>query len=87
MRTTFRQLASPLLLAAMVSTALLSGCTVHARIYDPYYRDYHTWDEHEGVYYGQWERETHRDHADFKSRNDGDQKDYWAWRHNHTDQH
>jgi hypothetical protein len=71
----------------MASTALLSGCAVHARIYDPYYHDYHAWNDHEVVYYGQWEHETHRDHVDFKKRKDVDQKEYWTWRHNHPDQH
>lgn len=87
MRSVFRQFAPALLSAAMASTTLLSGCTVHARIYDPYYHDYHAWNDHEVVYYGQWERETHRDHVDFKKRKDADQKEYWTWRHDHPDQH
>lgn len=87
MRSVLRRLASTLLFAAMASTTLFSGCAVHARIYDPYYHDYHTWNDHEMVYYSQWERETHRDHADFKQRNDADQREYWTWRHSHPDQH
>jgi hypothetical protein len=81
MRSVHRQLGSILLFAAMASTTLLGGCAVHARVYDPYYHDYHAWNDGEVVYYGQWERDTHRDHVDFKQRNDADQKEYWTWRH------
>ena len=87
MSSALRPLASALLSAALASATLLSGCAVHARIYDPYYRDYHTWNDHEAVYYSQWEHETHRDHLDFKSRNDADQKEYWTWRHSQPDRH
>ncbi len=80
MRSVPRQLASILLSAAMASTVLVSGCAVHARVYD-------RWNGHETVYYGQWESETHRDHQDFNKRSAADQKEYWTWRHNHPDQH
>jgi hypothetical protein len=49
--------------------------------YDPYYHDYHRWDNHETVYYSQWETSTHRDHQDFNKRSDADKKEYWDWRH------
>jgi hypothetical protein len=35
------------------------------------------------VYYNNWEHETHREHREFKERNEAEQKEYWAWRHNH----
>ncbi len=72
---------SPLLLAGILA-APIAGCAVHAGYYDPYYHDYHPVNG-EVVYYGQWEHETHRDHVDFKKRNDSDKKEYWDWRHNH----
>jgi hypothetical protein len=75
-----------LLFTTLLATALFtSGCEVHARVYDPYYHDYHAWGP-EGGYYVQWERETHRDHMDFNRRNEGDKKAYWDWRHN-SDHH
>jgi hypothetical protein len=87
MRTLARHFAPLLLTAAFISPLLTTGCAVHARVYDPYYHDYHAWGG-ETVYYNQWEHDTHRDHRDFAKRNDADKKAYWDWRHtNHPDQH
>ncbi len=85
MQTLLRQLTRPMLAAAFALPVFLSGCTVHAGYYDPYYHDHHNWNG-EVVYYGQWEHDTHRDHMDFNKRNDGDKKAYWDWRH-HDDHH
>lgn len=82
----FKRFASLSLAAAFASTLLMSGCAVHARVYDPYYHDYHARD-HETVYYNQWEHDSHRDHVDFNKRSDADKKDYWTWRHEHDDHH
>jgi hypothetical protein len=70
-----------LLSAALVAPAL-TGCAVHARVYDSYHQDYHEWPA-EQSYYVQWETETHRSHEDFKKRNSDEQKEYWDWRHSH----
>jgi hypothetical protein len=75
-----------LLASALGTAALTTGCTVHARYYDPYYHDYHPVSG-EVVYYSQWEKETHRGHVDLDKRNDADKKEYWNWRHKHEDQH
>jgi hypothetical protein len=73
---------TPLLCAALLATALFStGCEVHARVYDPYYRDYHVWAPGEVGFYAQGERDNHRDHMDFNGRSDADKKAYWDWRH------
>ena len=70
-----------LVFAAALSIApLLTGCTVHARYYDPYYHDYHP-ASGEVVYYNQWERDSHHDHVELKKRNKEEQKEYWDWRH------
>jgi hypothetical protein len=82
----FKHSASFSLAAAFVSALLMGGCAVHARVYEPYYHDYHGWD-HETVYYGQWEHDTHRDHVEFNKRNDADKKDYWTWRHSQDNHH
>ena len=72
---------APLMLAAAIACpAFITGCTVHAGVYDPYYHDYHNWNG-EVVYYSQWEHDTHRDHVDFAKRSAADQKEYWDWRH------
>lgn len=62
------------------------GCAHHyARVYDPYYGDYHVWNAQENVYYDQWVTETHRPHRDFHSLPPDEQKQYWDWRHHHGD--
>jgi hypothetical protein len=82
-----RKISSFFLAAAMVTPVLIAGCAVHAHAYyDPYYHDYHPIDG-EVVYYNHWEGETHREHKDLKQRDKADQKEYWDWRHKHTDQH
>lgn len=63
-----------------VLASLLTGCTVHAGVYDPYRHDYHHWDAHERGEYQQWARDNHRD-ADYKKLSSSDQQQYWEWRH------
>lgn len=54
------------------------------RVYDPYYTDYHVWDDNEAVYYRQWLNERHRDpDRDFRKLPPEEQKEYWTWRHSH----
>jgi len=83
-----RYLGSLFLAAALLLPLAAIGCAEHHyyRVYDPYYSDYHDWDDHERVYYQQWVVETHRDpHRDFRKLGKDDQKQYWTWRHSHTD--
>ena len=83
-----RYVSSILLAAALCSPVVFGGCAVRAsyRVYDPAYEDYHVWDRDESGYYQRWEVETHRDHRDFAKRNSGEQKEYWTWRHTHSDE-
>jgi hypothetical protein len=77
-----------LLLASAISLPLATvGCAEHHyRTHDPYYNDYHRWDDHERVYYNQWVVETHRNpQRDYRKLNKDEQKEYWTWRHNHPD--
>jgi hypothetical protein len=83
----FKQhLVSFVMITALASPALVAGCAARVdtgyRVYDPYYSDYHVWDNNEAVYYSHWENDTHRDHRDFRKRNKDEQKEYWTWRHN-----
>ncbi len=80
MRLFCRNLAPIVLAASMASSVFVSGCAVHARVYDSYHRDYHDWNG-EVVYYNQWEHDTRRDHREYKERNGDEQKQYWDWRH------
>ena len=83
-------LNSLLLAAALASSLAGIGCAErHAyRVYDPYYTDYHVWNDDEIVFYHRWADETHRDRdrdRDFHKISKGEQKEYWTWRHNHGD--
>jgi len=80
-----RYLGSLLLAAALVSPVVFSGCAARVRVYDADHGDYHTWDNNEVVYYQRWEVDTHRDHRDFDRRSNDEKKEYWNWRHSHSD--
>jgi hypothetical protein len=81
-------IASCLLSAAMVSSVFVLACghPHYYRVYDPYYSDYHVWNNDEVGYYNRWAVETHHDpHTDFRKLPPEDQKQYWTWRHSHGD--
>jgi hypothetical protein len=80
---------SSLLLAIALASSLGGiACAEHHyyRVYDPYYTDYHVWNDDEVGYYHRWADETHRDRdRDFRKLPKDEQKEYWTWRHNHED--
>lgn len=80
-----RSFRNTILLLPMAAV-LAVGCTAHVGYYDSYH-NYHRWDDHEAVYYSQWEHDTHRDHRDFNKRSDADKRAYSDWRHSHDDHH
>jgi len=83
-----RFLSSCFLAAALASSVPGVGCAHHYRVYDPYYSDYHVWNDQEVVYYHQWAHENRRDeHRDFRKLPPEEQKEYWNWRHSHGDHH
>ena len=84
MRKLTRTLSMFALTVALSAPILIGGCSGggYYRTYDPYYNDYHVWNNDEVVYYNRWEHDTHRDHVDFRKRKSDDQKEYWTWRHN-----
>jgi hypothetical protein len=67
---------------------LTTGCATHVavgyRVYDPYYSDYHPWNDNEIVYYNQWLAETHHRHRDFRRLRPRERQEYWRWRHSHA---
>jgi hypothetical protein len=83
MRSILKYSSSSLLAVVLAVPLLVAGCATRVRYYDAGYGDYHTWNSGEAVYYNNWEHETHREHREFRERNEGEQKEYWAWRHNH----
>jgi hypothetical protein len=80
--------SSCVLAAALASSVFGTACYEHHyyRVYDPYYSDYHQWNNDEVVYYQRWADENHRDtHRDFRKLRPEEQKEYWTWRHSHGD--
>jgi hypothetical protein len=74
--------------AAPASSVVCTACAQrhYHQVYDPYYSDYHVWNNDEVVYYHQWARENHRDEQrDFRKPCPEDQKEYWTWRHSRGD--
>jgi hypothetical protein len=65
----------------------LGGCAEHNtyREYDGYSHDHHAWDDREQSHYLEWEKESHRDHRDFRNRSSEEQNEYWQWRQKHGD--
>lgn len=81
-------LRSSIFALTLAGSFLVSACGGHHyyRVYDPYYSDYHVWNDSEVTYYQSWARENHRDeHRDFRKLPPGEQKEYWTWRHSHDD--
>jgi hypothetical protein len=70
---------------AYMALVLLVGCSarVGVRTYDPYYHDYHTWNDAEVPHYNAWIVETHHSNVDYAHISKGDRQNYWKWRHDH----
>ncbi len=86
MSSGYRYLSSFLLVLVLAAPLAMTGCAErhYYRVYDPYYRDYHRWDDGEIVFYNQWVIETRRDpHRDFRKLDRDEQREYWEWRHHH----
>jgi hypothetical protein len=70
---------------ALALAASLAGCAARVgygySIYDPYYGDYHVWNDPEPLYYNQWVIDNHLDWSDFRRIGPEEQHEYWAWRH------
>jgi hypothetical protein len=76
-------------LAVVLASAVLGTACFHRsyKAYDPYYNDYHKWNDRESDYYHRWARETNRDPSrDFKALPQDEQEEYWKWRHTHEDE-
>jgi hypothetical protein len=84
MRTFYRALTTFALTMALATPFVMGGCAARVgyQTYDPYYNDYHTWDNNEVTVYSKWETDTHREHKDFRKRSSDEQKEYWNYRHN-----
>jgi hypothetical protein len=89
MKKYFRYFRPACLGAALIGSALATGCVHRApRYHDAYYNDYHKWNDSEAEHYERWCRETHRDaHVDFARLRPDEQEEYWKWRHDQDKAH
>jgi hypothetical protein len=85
MSQTERILSATCLAASLLITFANSGCAARVRVYDEYHCDYHTWDGNEDAKYRSHWNERHQPYRDYNPLNMDEQKDYWNWRHDHSD--
>jgi hypothetical protein len=65
----------------------LSGCVVGVggRYYDPYYHDYHAWNDSEEAQFRIYLGERHEPYREYRRLGRDEQRGYWEWRHAHPD--
>lgn len=90
MKTTALKILNSLLLSATLLAPLSIVSTARADHHHETYRDdehhdQHEWNDHEDRAYRMWLKEQHRKYKDFAKLRAEDQRNYWAWRHNHSD--
>jgi hypothetical protein len=55
------------------------------RTYDRNHGDYHSWNDKEEGIYRQFLATQHREYRVFSTLKSDEQKEYWAWRHSHSE--
>lgn len=55
------------------------------RVYDPYHKDYHSWNHDEDRVYRQWLETRNRAYVDYDHLKRKEQREYWNWRHEHEE--
>jgi len=73
------------LVPAGIAFVLVVGCSARVGYtsYDPYYHDYHAWNDTEVPHYNAWIVETHHNNVEYSHLSKDDQENYWKWRHDH----
>jgi hypothetical protein len=83
-----RYLTTLLLGAAMCAPVVMHADDHPKRYYDRDKRDYHEWNEAENRAYRHWlEAERHRAYRPWTKASREEQRQYWRWRHEHSDWH
>lgn len=85
MRRTFAYLRAVLLATALAAPVASTGCAVRARVYDPYYHDYHRWDGGEQRSYREYWEGRHENYHNYSKLSDRQKQQYWDWRHHRAD--
>jgi hypothetical protein len=88
MRRTFSALLMTATLAAptVAPANVLAGepranANITVRIYDPYRRDHHVWDQREERAYRGYLAERHRSYVAYERQRLAQRRAYWRWRH------
>lgn len=81
----YRLFCTSCLAATFIFSVTNVGCAGRVRVYDDYHADWHHWDQGEDSAYRQYWSERREPYRNYSKLNKDEQKDYWNWRHNHTD--
>jgi len=55
------------------------------RVYDPYHKEYHNWNQKEDEAYRHWLEDRHEAYVDYQHLDRKKQREYWKWRHEHEE--
>lgn len=72
----------------LLSAVVLVPPSVRAddqRYYDAQHKDYHVWDAKEDAAYRRYLEEKHIAYHEWSKASRREQREYWAWRHQHAD--
>jgi hypothetical protein len=75
-------LMAPIAMAPMVMRADEQAARTY---HDKQHNDDHQWNGQEDKAYRMYAKENHRRYSDFSRLKEGDQQNYWNWRHEHSD--
>jgi len=81
---------------ALLSAALMAPIAMAPRMlradqnaartyHDKNHNDDHAWNGQEDKAYRIYAKQNHRKYSDFSKLKEGDQQNYWDWRHEHSD--
>ena len=70
---------------AMAPRALRAEDQKARTYHDKQHNDDHAWNGQEDKAYSVYAKENHRKSGDFSKLKEGDQQNYWNWRHEHSD--
>ena len=76
-------LAAPCVAKAEEIVGRVGNNRVVVRVYDPYQRDYHSWDTTEDGAYRQYLTERQWKYRHISRLRRTQRREYWTWRHNH----
>src|SRR6266705_2420206 len=91
-----RQMFSALFVTAVLASPMVAttralaaepraNANITVRVYDPYRRDYHAWDNREQRTYRAYLAQRHRSYLAYQRQRLAQRRAYWQWRHEHEE--